>query len=830
MSIKLKMAGAIVAALVLLLISNLATQYLIAQTNDVINQVVYENDYKVGLIHKLKSSTDAREVLLLDMVLLDEDNDDYATEMGLLRKGLDSTAGDIFAVFEALNKIELSDKESSIYQRLRENVSSANLAFANFNIALTEGFKEEAIDILHSDFRPQYKEFANIVDQFLQYETDQSAMVVTQLKQQQEDSSNYMWLGLLVGVIMFTVVGGLVARSLMRPIEQMQATLINIAREGDLKRRVNVKSKDEIGVMADALNELLESIQVSTDNVNNVLQDMARGRFDVQIQADLKGDFGAMKDQVNLSVQQMKAVVDLLQNSAHNFREGILRTPDHQHLNLSGAFLEMVQDLDASAQNMQQTVQSISNTLTKLAHGDFATRNQGVILGDFVPLQKNLNQALNDLENFVDEVSQVQACISEGDLTQVVSGQYPGKMAILKDSLNSSVRNTASMVAKVDAVTQSVVSDIDSLVRGNADISERVREQSQALIATSSSMEQMTHSVRQNEESSHQANQITVQARDNLKEGLKSMELALQSTQDMTEANHKINEIITMIDSIAFQTNLLALNAAVEAARAGEHGRGFAVVAGEVRNLAGKSAEAAGQIKQLIENTVAISEQSSQYVSQTSQALQIINSSIGEMSEMISDISHAGSEQTQGIEQVNQSITDMDVLTQRNAGVVERIAEQSKRVLGNANSLQDQVKLFKVESNIKRRMLRVVNSKEGAQFEKMIEAHLAWKAKIRSFVDGKDISVSYEAATNHQACVLGQWYYGAGQELMHLPLMKQLGEEHMQMHQGIKQVMDAKSIDDFDSVEAGLQKVDQQSEKVVEMLYQLMDHVADMAA
>ncbi|MBO1928034.1 HAMP domain-containing protein [Thiomicrorhabdus sp. 6S2-11] len=827
MSIKLKMAGAIVAALLLLLISNLATQYLISQTNQVINTVVYENDHKVGLIHKLKSSADAREVLLLDMVLLDEENDDYETQMSSLREGLDKTATAIFNVFEALNKLTLSEKETSIYENLRANVATANLAFANFNIALTEGFKEEAVEILHNEFRPQYKEFAKIVNEFLQYETDLSAKAVEQLKQQQEDSSQYMWIGLFVSVIMFVFVGGLVARSLMKPIEAMQEILLHVAREGDLRQRVQVQGKDELAVMGHALNELLGSIQLSTDCVNHVLQDMASGKFDTEIQADLKGDFGAMKDQVNLSVRQMQSVVTLLQDSAHNFREGILQTPDHQHLNLSGAFLKVVQDLDASAQNMQQTVRSISETLNKLAHGDFATRNNGVITGDFVPLQKSLNMALTDLENFVNEVSKVQARISEGDLTEVVSGNYPGKMAILKDSLNSSVRNTASMVAKVDAVTQSVVSEIDSLVRGNADISERVREQSQALISTSSSMEQMTHSVRQNEESSHQANQITVQARDNLKEGLKSMELALKSTQDMAEANHKINEIITMIDSIAFQTNLLALNAAVEAARAGEHGRGFAVVAGEVRNLAGKSAEAAGEIKQLIENSVSISEKSGQYVSQTSEALQIINSSIGEMSEMISDISHAGSEQTQGIEQVNQAITDMDALTQRNAGVVEQIAEQSKRVLGNANSLQDQVKLFKVDSTVKGRMLRIVNSSTGAQFEKMIEAHLAWKAKIRSFVDGNDIGVTYEAATDHHACALGQWYYAEGQSLMNLPLMKQLGDEHAQMHQAIKQVMDAKSIEDIDSVESGLQKVDVQSETVVELLYQLMDQVAD---
>ncbi|BBP46538.1 chemotaxis protein [Thiosulfatimonas sediminis] len=825
MSIKLKMAAAIVAALVLLLISNLATQYLIAQTNEVISQVVYQNEHKVGLIHKLKSTADEREVLLLDMVLLEEQQDDYTEKMALLRSGLESTAKTIFTIFEAVNQIKLSTEEQAIYERLRANVASANLAFANFNVAITEGFRDEAIAILHNEFRPKYKDFASIVNQFLQYETEQSAVAVNQLKQSQQRSSQFMWIGLLVSVVLFSLVGGLVARSLIRPIHAMQKVLLLVAREGDLSQRVEVSGKDELSVMAEAINTLLNSIQLSTNSVTYVLQDLAGGKFDTQINVTLKGDFAVMSKQVNLGVRQMQSVVTLLQESAHNFRQGVLRTPKHANLSLSGAFLTVVEDLEASAQNMQQTVLSISETITRLAHGDFSTRNKALILGDFVPLQLSLNAALGDLEDFVNEVSLVQARISDGDLTKLVTGKYPGKMGILKDSLNSSVRNTASMVAKVDAVTQSVVNEISELVRGNADIAERVSDQSQALETTSSSMEQMTHAVRQNEQSSHQAKQITVEARNHLQEGLKSMALALTSTQEMAQANHKINEIISMIDSIAFQTNLLALNAAVEAARAGEHGRGFAVVAGEVRNLAGKSAQAAGEIKLLIENSVAISEKSGQYVSQTSEALQVINASIGQMAEMITDISRSGSEQTQGIEQVNQTISNMDALTQSNASIVKQIAQQSKHVLGNANALQHQVERFKIDAQIKNRMLQIANSVEGNQFEKMIEAHLAWKAKIRSFVDGKDIGVSYQTATNHQACVLGKWYYGEGQAFMHLPSMKQLGEEHLQMHQGIKQVMDAKSVDDMRSVEQGLMKVDEQSEKVVELLYQMIDQL-----
>ena len=335
----------------------------------------------------------------------------------------------------------------------------------------------------------------------------------------------------------------------------------------------------------------------------------------------------------------------------------------------------------------------------------------------------------------------------------------------------------------------------------------------------------MTSTVRNNADNAVQAKDKTLDARKQLEIGLDTMERALSSMEQMSEANRKINEITTLIDGIAFQTNLLALNAAVEAARAGEHGRGFAVVAGEVRNLAGKSAEAAGEIKHLIENSVKISQESGLYVRQTSDALGEINISMYEVSVMVTEISGTSEEQARGVEQINSAINSMDEMTQGNANVVQSAAESSKALLGDADILKEQVSKFTIDPVVSQRTAKLIHSDTASQFEKMIEAHMAWKGKIRAFVEGVDIGVGYDVATDHTACILGKWYYSDGQVFMHLPLMTQLGDEHMQMHQGIKTVMDAKSIDDVDSVEKGLAAVDQQSEKVVALLNQLIEQV-----
>jgi methyl-accepting chemotaxis protein len=328
----------------------------------------------------------------------------------------------------------------------------------------------------------------------------------------------------------------------------------------------------------------------------------------------------------------------------------------------------------------------------------------------------------------------------------------------------------------------------------------------------------MTASVRQNADNALQAKEKTSDAHTKLEDGLKTMEQALTSMDAMSEASQKINDITTLIDGIAFQTNLLALNAAVEAARAGEHGRGFAVVAGEVRNLAGKSAEAAGDIKHLIENSVKISEQSGLYVRQTSEVLININSSMKEVTQMITDISGTSEEQARGVEQVNAAIASMDEITRRNSGVVNDVAKSSEELLSDGDVLKEQVNLFTVDSVVANRVNKIIHSKTAIKFEKMVEAHLAWKGKIRGFVEGIDIGVSYATATDHTSCILGKWYYSEGQEYMHLPLMQELGEEHhMQMHQGIKTVMDAKSVDDLEGVKKGLNMVDKQSERVVDI-------------
>ncbi|QAB14804.1 methyl-accepting chemotaxis protein [Hydrogenovibrio thermophilus] len=820
MGIKTRMFIGIFGAVLFLLASNLVAQYVFGETSKTINQIVNVNEVKVALLNRLKNLADERAILSRDLVVLENEE-----LIQTSRARLTETANEIAEVFDALEKASLDPKEQAYFDAIRQNVVSANTAFGSFMVMVDEGFIEDAVDILVGEFGSKYQAFSDIVSEFKVYEENKNKASVNGLAEQESFGTSLLWGVLIASVVIFSIAGTIVARSFMNPINAMRETMAKIIETGELNHRVEVYSKDELGETAHSINDLLKTIHDAIDDVNSVMHEVSNGSFHRKIEHEYQGDFMTLKQGVNESVVQIHNMVQMLRDTAANLRNGVLKSVKASDVELSGDYASVMGDLEISMNQMAKTVNDISVTLGALSHGDFSKRVETDARGEFTVLKDAINTTVEGLEAFVEEVAVVQTRISEGDLTEQVSGHYQGKMAVLKDSLNSSTRNMSEMIGKVGEVTRLVADESRSIADGSESISNRIQQQTVSLERTSTQMMQMTNTVRNNADSANNANQMTQEAQQKLEDGVGIMQKALQSMDEMSEASQKINDIITLIDGIAFQTNLLALNAAVEAARAGEHGRGFAVVAGEVRNLAGKSADAASEIKKLIENSVSISEQSGDYVRQTSDALTHINTSMGEISAMISTIAKASNEQAEGIDNVSQAISEMDTTTQQNAGLVEEAAAGSQDLLQQSSDLLGLVSEFKVDHTVLERVHKLQQSASAQEFDKMVQAHLAWKAKIRGFVDGMDIGVTYETATDHTACVLGKWYYGEGQAYAQLPLMQELGKEHEEMHQGIKKVMDAKEIGDTEMVEAGLAQVDDKSEKVVAILHQLMDEV-----
>ncbi|HVW67416.1 MAG TPA: methyl-accepting chemotaxis protein [Steroidobacteraceae bacterium] len=298
-----------------------------------------------------------------------------------------------------------------------------------------------------------------------------------------------------------------------------------------------------------------------------------------------------------------------------------------------------------------------------------------------------------------EEVNEIVRAALAGDLTRRVGLEdKTGFFQVLGRGLNELLQNMAAIVTEIQDAAAQVRIGAEEISAGNANLSQRTEEQSSSLEETASSMEEMTGSVRHNADNASHAKQLALAARDQAEQGGMVVGNAVAAMEEINTASRKIAEIIALVDEMAFQTNLLALNAAVEAARAGEHGWGFAVVAGEVRNLAGRSAKAASQIKQLIEDSVVKVRDGTAHVTQSGQVLEQIVVSIKKVTDIVAEIAAASLEQSAGIEQVNQAVAQMDSMTQQNAALVEEAAAAARAMADQVNRLTQLIGRYRLEN------------------------------------------------------------------------------------------------------------------------------------
>jgi methyl-accepting chemotaxis protein len=311
--------------------------------------------------------------------------------------------------------------------------------------------------------------------------------------------------------------------------------------------------------------------------------------------------------------------------------------------------------------------------------------------------------------------------IAVGDLSERIEFEGRDEVAHLLEAMQRMQQSLASTVHSVRSGAESVATASAQIAQGNSDLSSRTEEQASSLEQTSATMEQLNATVRQNADNAAQANQLAQSATQVARDGGTVVGEVVQTMRGIESSSKRIADIINVIDGIAFQTNILALNAAVEAARAGEQGRGFAVVASEVRSLAQRSAEAAKEIKSLINDSVERVQSGTLLVDRAGQSIDNIVTSVQKLADIVGEISSASREQSSGISQVGEAVTQLDRATQQNAALVEESAAASESLRSQAQQLVGAVAGFKLDGQ----------SYTPTQVQRPSAAHLSSTAQRR---------------------------------------------------------------------------------------------------
>ena len=386
------------------------------------------------------------------------------------------------------------------------------------------------------------------------------------------------------------------------------------------------------------------------NDIMRVANALAAGDLTQEITADYQGVFGQTKDAVNHTVEALSKLVEEIDNIVY-----------------SGADC-----------------------------GDFSVKmSMNNKVGYGKRLAELINQLFSTTENSLNDVLRVAESLAKGDLTQTITADYVGAFATTKAGMNKTVENLKCLIGEIKDTCEVIANASREISAGNNDLSHRTEEQAASLEETAASMEELATTVQQNAENARHANALAVGASNTAQKGVQVVDNVVSTMVSINESSHRIVDIVSVIDDIAFQTNILALNAAVEAARAGEQGKGFAVVAVEVRNLAQRAANAAGEVKQLIAESVERISGGSQQVVQAGKTMEDIVSSITKVTKIMSEISTASQEQNAGIEQVHAAVVQMDGVTQQNAALVEEAAAAAEALSEQTYNLAKEMAHFK---------------------------------------------------------------------------------------------------------------------------------------
>jgi methyl-accepting chemotaxis protein len=649
---------------------------------------------------------------------------------------VDKNIAEITEIWKTYMATALTPQEKELAEKFAENrkkfvAEGLKPAVA----ALRAGNIKETQQIVVQKIRPLYKPVKEDVDALIKLQNDVAKEEYAAAQGRYATIRNLSIFIIILGVLLAATVGFFLVRAIVGPLTAIIGHFTRLS-EGNYNNKIDISRNDELGKVMQAL----QSMQIKLGFDMNESKRVADESLRIKIGLDNATTNVMIADTNGIIIYANRAVLDMFKQAVADIRkvfpnfdpdkligtniDVFHKNPAHQRqllqglstthkttikigtrsfnlaanpvINSAGERLGIcVEWLDITAElAVQEEINALVNAASS---GDLTKR---VALEDKQGFMRKLGEGMNELLEVLaaamDDIAHALDGMAKGDLTVSISKEYQGTFGKLKDDINATVAKLTEVVSSIKEAVDLIKTASMEVSMGNSNLSQRTQEQASALEETASSMEEMTSTVKQNADNAKQANQLVSGARTQASEGGEVVTKAVGAMEAISGSSKKIADIISVIDEIAFQTNLLALNAAVEAARAGEQGRGFAVVATEVRNLAQRSAEAAKEIKDLINDSVEKVSTGSKLVDSSGNVLSEIVGSVKKISDIVAEISAASQEQATGIEQVNKAVMQMDEMTQQNAALVEQAAAASKSVEDQAVNLSEQVAFFQI--------------------------------------------------------------------------------------------------------------------------------------